>query len=126
MPSPLPLLIYHTRNPVGPSIFTLPDLILFLFKSELTFVHYCNAVGNNRRADDDTIDVCTALSIGTGVEHRVAECEMDTGELLVLENIANQLSQARISTDSEFAYAIAVFIVLKSACSCCRANRRLL
>jgi hypothetical protein len=86
----------------------------FLLQAKLASFHYCCTVDNNRRALDHPIDMRSGVPIGAGLTGtRAAERDVNTGELFVLENIVDQLGQARVRTDGELAYSVAVLVVLE-------------
>ena len=60
------------------------------------------------------IDMRRRTPLGARVRSiRVAECEMNTGNLLVLQNIAYDFTQRQICPDSQFAYPVAIFVAMR-------------
>ena len=59
----------------------------------------------------DHINVGLAIPVRTGVcAVRIAESDMDAGNLLVLKNIADHVMDPNISSDGKLTHPIAVFI----------------
>src|SRR5437868_15243502 len=73
--------------------------------------HCLFAIEPDVKVAPDTINVRFRFPIRAGVFGvGMAECDMHTGNLFVLQNIADDSSTGCIRPDSEFAHAIAVFI----------------
>src|SRR5579863_1622937 len=72
--------------------------------------HDLPVIGPDVELRADHVDVRRRIPLRAGVRAvGVSECDVDSGELLVLQNIADHAVQADVGADGELAYAVAVF-----------------
>ena len=80
-------------------------------KEEGSGLHYLMVVDPDIELSPYHIDVRGRVPVGAGVRGiRIAKSDVDAGDLLVLQNIADHVPHRDIGADCEFTNAIAVFI----------------
>src|SRR5439155_6791195 len=78
---------------------------------KLPALHYLFIVKPDVEVAADAVDMRFGNPICAGVFGiRMTEGNVDSGNFFVLQNVSDNMGAGRIGTDSEFAYAIAVFV----------------
>ena len=83
-------------------------------QEESAGLHEGAAVYGDGGAQEDAVDVGLAVPVGAGLAGQgAAEGDVDTGELLILQEVIDEVRQAGVGADGEFADAVTVGVVVE-------------
>src|SRR2546428_2888627 len=103
--------IENGTNGVRASCLRISPIINPKLDQKLPALHYLFAVEPDVEVPADAVDMRFGNPICAGVFGiRMTEGNMDAGNFFVLQDVSDDVRAGRVGADSEFAYAIAVFI----------------